>query len=136
MEDILLNILILIHILGWIYVVFGGFMSENQNDIILYYIIPFVYIIHIAPFHVLVKTKLELIKNEYKGIDIDEESILHDRENNFIIANLFYKLREFFSFSFQNPLSPQGLLILGFIFNLYIKKYYWNAKKKNFLHNK
>ena len=118
MEDILLNILILIHILGWIYVVFGGFMSENQNDIILYYIIPFVYIIHIAPFHVLVKTKLELIKNEYKGIDIDEESILHDRENNFIIANLFYKLREFFSFSFQNPLSPQGLLILGFIFNV------------------
>ena len=124
MYDIILQILIIIHILVWIYAIFGGFISKDHAKFIIYYFIPLIYILHLLPFHIIVSTKLRIIESDVNVTDSTE--YLHTLEHNNIIIYLFDKLHKLFEKSFKNPLSPQGLLILGFIVNIYLLKYYYN----------
>jgi hypothetical protein len=46
-------------------------------------------------------------------------------EDKYIIPKIYKTIRVKFANSFANPLSPQGLLILGYIVNTYLLFYYW-----------
>lgn len=69
-----------------------------------------------------------------KFFNIDEEELVKYfcvyMCNEDPITSLFRKCKLFFDFSFKHPLSAQGLIILGFIFNFFLlvfvhKKIIW-----------
>ena len=99
---IIYYILTLIHVLVWLFVIFA-FTNKRLARFNLIFLIPFIYILQILPFHLLNGSKKYFNKNsEEDNINIEK-----------IIG--FYYLKNLFSSSFQNPLSPQGMLILGAI---------------------
>ena len=129
--NLILEILIIFHVIIWIFVVFGGMISSNICKFIIFIMIPFIYIVHILPFHIIVETKLRIIEKE-KSDDLKNKSshdLLTEIEGRNIIINLFHKLQKALDFSLCHPLSAQGLLILGYIINVYLLKYVYNEIK-------
>jgi hypothetical protein len=47
------------------------------------------------------------------------------QENKYIIPKVYRYIRTNFVNCFGDPLSPQGMLILGYIINTYLLYYYW-----------
>ena len=128
MYNILLQLLIIIHILIWIFIILGGFISPTYAKNNIYSIIPSIYILHMLSFHCLLESKLYIINNDNKTSNNKDKSnseILKENEDKYIIPYIFGKMTNMFSSSFANPLSPQGLLILGYIVNVYLLKYKW-----------
>jgi len=122
----ILWILTVIHTLIWCFILFGGCFSVTYAKINLLYVIPFVYLLHILPFHILTTLKVSNIKSTNPHITDEEiEKKMTDAFNIFILPSIKNTLVNFFSFSTFNPLSPQGMLILGGILNVYLLKYYW-----------
>jgi hypothetical protein len=113
--------LIYLHIFIWLVIVLGGFVSKRIATLNIYILIPLVFILHMLPFHVLNGGKYNIIKDEYKGTDPPE--VLKGIEDQIFIKKMFNGLYNIFGNSFQNPLSPQGMLILGFIISLYAIRY-------------
>jgi len=102
--------LALIHILIWIFVVFA-FLNKDLAIINLSYVIPFIYILQILPLHILNTAKCYVNKN-------------CDKDNKKIEKSIgFSYLKDLFKNSFGNPLSAQGLLILGAVLSFYKTKY-------------
>jgi len=114
---IIFYIISLIHILIWLFVLFGFLINKNFVLINLLIVIPFIYILHLLPMHVLNELKCYLNKNCHEDVKKIEKFIK------------FYYLKNYFNNSFQNPLSPQGLLILGYILNFYY--FYFIIYKRN-----
>jgi len=155
-ELILLHFVIIVHVFFWIYVLFGGLISEYHNNAIIVYIIPFTYLIHIFTFHILSETKYVLMSNtknkkinndkivNMKDINnlssddkynicqngfINNDTITNDINNiinKYTIPKYFEIFKKDFKNCFQNPLSAQGLLILGYIINIYLYKFYYH----------
>jgi len=132
MLKLILNILIIIHILIWLFIVFGGFKSAEYSKFIIFIIIPCIYVLHILPFHILETYELEIINKNKINNNTDNNTgkssneILIENKNKYIIPYIHSTLSEkLFNKSFGNPLSPQGLLILGYIINVYLLKYKW-----------
>jgi hypothetical protein len=127
MYNILLQLLIIIHILIWLFIIFGGFISPTYSKHNIYSIIPLIYLLHMLPFHLLLESKLFIINNNNKTSNNNKSNskILKENEDKYIIPHIFDKMNNMFSSSFANPLSPQGLLILGYIVNIYLLKYKW-----------
>lgn len=73
--------------------------------------------------------KHSIVKKIANSLNVSTQTIqnnfdtLHCYDKDFIIGDLFYQLRDIFQNSFLNPLSPQGLIILGYIINSYSLKY-------------
>jgi hypothetical protein len=131
LSETILHFLITIHIIVWVYPIFGGFISVSNAKFILYYYVPFIYILHLLPFHIILNTKLYLIDNTIiskTDNKPDNKEYLHNKEHEYTIIKIFHYIHSTFEKCFANPLSPQGLLILSLIINLYIVKYYWNEK--------
>tara|TARA_B110001450_G_scaffold144420_1_gene135060 strand:+ start:477 stop:794 length:318 start_codon:yes stop_codon:yes gene_type:complete len=95
-----------IHISLWLFVVFA-FVDKELARINLTYIIPIIYVLHILPFHIL--HTLECICNK----NCEEDTSKVQKKIG------FFQTRDFFRNSFQNPLSPQGMLVLGSILSYY-----------------
>ena len=104
---IIFYILAVIHILIWLFIVCGFFINKNFALFNLLIFIPLIYFLHIFPFHIINKLKYYFNKNSLEDMKKIEKFIK------------FYYLKNYFNFSFQNPLSPQGLLIFGYILNFY-----------------
>jgi|SaaInlV_165m_DNA_3_1040750.scaffolds.fasta_scaffold00357_28 hypothetical protein len=116
---ILFMILCIIHVLIWGFVLFA-FINKNTARINIYIVIPIIFLLHCLPFHFLVQAKKQLYDTSY----LDKESkmykilIIPD-----IFLNISKKLEKICTF---NPLSPQGMLIIGLItclFRLYPIKF-------------
>jgi hypothetical protein len=95
-------VLLTIHVLIWLFVVFA-FINNETAKFNLIFVIPIIYILHMLPFHILNELKLITNKNAKEDTEKFEKFIG------------FYYIKKFFNKSFQNPLSPQGILILGSI---------------------
>tara|TARA_Y100000590_G_scaffold171157_1_gene195776 strand:+ start:65 stop:427 length:363 start_codon:yes stop_codon:yes gene_type:complete len=101
-------ILVLIHILIWVFVLFA-FLKKKTAIINIKYVIPIIYIIHIFPFHFINKLKKKIYPNNCKSENNKILKIL-------VIPYLFVKLQEKFEdFSFASPITPQGMLIFGLL---------------------
>ncbi len=94
--NIFFELLCIIHIAIWIFILLA-FVNKKTAEINLYYLIPFIYVIHILPFHIIVKLK-HIVEPE------DTDKKVKDYESSNIFANALF-----------NPLSPQGMMILGAI---------------------
>jgi len=104
-KKIVFQILSLIHILFWVFVVFA-FIRKDTAIINLKLVIPFIYVLHILPFHVLSESKRMLCPGGWEQYNTTIENALG-------LPRVFWALHGCFSASFQNPCSPQGLLLFG-----------------------
>jgi hypothetical protein len=145
---IALHILTLFHSLIWIFFVFGCLFSKTIAKLNLFIILPFIYFSYLNNQHPFVILKLILLRKYYKDlpdvpVDFDEKDfnqteyedaliqlkILEDNlssqnkltsEEKRNILVYYQKLEKLYvDGSFQNPLTPQGLLILGAILSAY-----------------
>ena len=160
MKSLYYIIICMLHILVWLYILFGGLITLKSLFIIIFLINPIIYIIHILPFHIFIKSKLKEINDNYNKYlseidklklnnfndkylyiyndliasmtdNISEERklmiaklyILHQHE--YIIPKLHQDLEYCFRNSFGNPVSPQGMIILSYIINIFLLKFYW-----------
>lgn len=98
----------LIHVLIWVFVLLA-FLKKETATINIKYVIPFIYIIHIFPFHFITTAKKNIYPNDCKNKNNKILKIL-------VIPYLFVKLQEKLEeFSFASPISPQGMLIFGLL---------------------
>lgn len=104
------------HILFWVYVIFGSFWGKMHARFILLWLIPFVWVLHMAPFHV-------LFEYEAKSVGVSD---LGKREKleavNAEVVSIFPFMEPFFTLQLWcednctfNPIGGQGMLILGAI---------------------
>ena len=102
-----------IHIFVWVFVLFA-FLNKKSAYFNLNYFIPFIYILHIFPFHVLTKLKQQI----YEPIELEEKGKTLDSLFIFprVFKNIQTKLNTYCTFS---PISPQGMLIFGLISSYY-----------------
>jgi hypothetical protein len=122
-EILLIHLLVIIHIFVWLYVCFGGIISEKQNNFILYIGLPLIYIIHLLPFHILSISKDIIAKNITNNTKSESSELIANISDIYIFPNFFGYLRSLFDSSYQNPFSTQGLIIFAFIINVYLHKY-------------
>jgi hypothetical protein len=112
----LVDFVIYFHVLFWIYVVFGSFISKVHANFILFCVIPFIYLLHILPHHILkiIEERLLNIENlETKHKD----AIIDDRADSIVpcLKYIRYCIKWCDSRTTFSPLSAQGMLILGAI---------------------
>ena len=116
LKELLFLIIYIFHILIWTFLLFGGFYSKFYAYIIIYYLIPFIYLSHILPFH-----PLELAKNRTLS-SVESPKRQEFYKPILILPYITDRLHDLFEKSTFNPLSPQGMLILGMIINTRIIK--------------
>ena len=114
--NFLFTILAIIHIFVWVFVLFA-FLNKKTAYFNLNYFIPLIYILHILPFHVLIKLKQQI----YEPSELEKkENILY----NLLIFPKVYKYMQsrLNTYCTFNPISPQGMLIFGLISSYYSLK--------------
>lgn len=105
MINIIFTYLCIVHVLIYGVVVFS-FLNIELAKINLFYLIPFIYIIHVLPFHILVTSKKMLYKENYSNKQNEFDNI------SFTIY--FIKLQNILNnYCTFSPISPQGMLIFG-----------------------
>jgi hypothetical protein len=98
----------LLHIFAWAFIILA-FLNKETAKLNLYYVIPFVYVLHILPFHVLMQAKQNMYKTDWK-------KRVNEVSDALIIPTAFVKLQDQLDLKcFASPMSPQGLLIFGAI---------------------
>jgi len=106
--DILFNFICLIHVLIWVFVLLA-FLNKNFAAINLYYFIPFIYILHILPFHIIELTKKKMDPETW-------EEKVSGFNNMLFIPSKFVSLNQYLEkHCYCSPISPQGMLIFGAI---------------------
>ena len=110
-NDFLLKIIFIIHILFWIYLVFGSFISKDHARFILLWLIPGVYVLHMFRFHVLMTMEKKLI-----GPGTEDEDVVDSLRKQLPFMAPFLDLQAYLERNcFLSPLNGQGMVILGAI---------------------
>ena len=105
----------LFHLVIWGVVLFASFCPDIRiTEFTVYILIPFIYLVHILPFHIIEETKKSLIPDKKQRTDQ-----VNWIESRYILPDIVKRMGSYFKNSFANPLSPQGLLILGMILGVY-----------------
>jgi hypothetical protein len=104
------------HILFWVYVIFGSFLGRIHARFILLWLIPFVWLLHMAPFHALFEYEAKSVGASDLGKREKLEAV------NTEVISIFPFMEPFFTLQLWcedncafNPIGGQGMLILGAI---------------------
>ena len=90
-----------------------AFINKHTAIFNLTILIPFIYILHILPFHILTTSK----KSLYPDTSTEKVNTI---SKCLIIPNLFISLQNILDkFCFMSPISPQGMLIFGALTSSY-----------------
>ena len=73
-NNFIFTILYLFHILIWVFVLVASFFKSTVK-INIYLIIPIIYLIHLLPFHILEKIKLNLMNNNEINKKVKQDNI-------------------------------------------------------------
>jgi hypothetical protein len=93
-----------------------AFLNKKYASFNLYYLIPFIYVIHIFPFHFLNSIKESIYQDDWKE---KVDSFL----NSIIIISQYTDLQKALEDNcFANPFGAQGMLIFGAITSAYALK--------------
>jgi hypothetical protein len=106
MKKVIFNLLEIIHVLVWTFVIFA-FLNTKTAYFNINYLIPFIYIVHLLPFHILIKAKQNIYPKTYN-------KELEDTDKMLILPYYFLKLQSFLDKKCTgNPISGQGMMIFG-----------------------
>lgn len=109
-------LLSLLHIIIWVFVLFA-FINPTLARINVLYVIPLIFILHTCcPFHILNKAKENMYPNSH-------EQRFNDIQKQLVLPEWFQILsKQLETRCTFNPLSPQGMLVLGLITSIYSMK--------------
>ena len=107
---VVFELISLVHILAWVVVVLGCFVSRKLCYFSVYYLIPLMYFMHIFEIHVFEEWKKKLIPDKTER-DIKVKEI----NERYILPMVFHEINKYFDKSFRNPFSVQGKMIFGMI---------------------
>jgi hypothetical protein len=143
-----------LHVAVWLVVVLGGAVSPRLAKLNLFVFLPLIYVLHVLPFHAILKPKLQYIAAHpeafppptasptpaevaaYAGqfdagvpeaVRARAVAVMKDSERGNPVVSCFLGMRDAFSHSFANPLSAQGMVILGFVLNIAALKLRWKT---------
>lgn len=105
--DVAFTALAVAHILIWAFVMLA-WLHPRAAVINLTVIIPLIYVVHMLPFHVLTAAKQRMHPQTWQQ---DSKAV----EHVMVVPGLFDEVRKAFDKSYANPLSAQGMLVLGAI---------------------
>lgn len=103
--DVAFVAVVLVHVAVWVFVLFA-WVQPRAALLNLTVVIPLIYMLHLLPFHLLTTAKQRMHPDTWRQ---DNDAV----ENALVIPALYDKVYEAFEHSFANPLSPQGMLVLG-----------------------
>ena len=103
----LFELVSIVHILVWLFIVFAWTNIEAAR-LNLFYVVPMVYILHILPVHLFTEMKKRMRPESWEQDDKNVQGMV-------IFPRAYDALLTFFQKCTYNPLSPQGMLILGAI---------------------
>jgi hypothetical protein len=104
-----------VHIIFWLYVIFGAFFGPGHARFILLWLVPFVWLLHMAPFHL-------LFEYESKMVGLDPITPLRQREEAVAekVSELFPFMKHVYRLQFWcqdnctfNPIGGQGIVALN-----------------------
>jgi uncharacterized membrane protein (DUF4010 family) len=107
------EVLCIVHVLVWVFVL-TAFVNKDMAYYNVYFVIPFIYIVHILPFHILITLKKKFDPENYK---------IHEEEfyNTLVIPKLFRNVTsKLEKLCFASPLSTQGMLIFGLLTSIFV----------------
>jgi hypothetical protein len=109
----LFELICLLHIFIWVFVLFA-FVNKKSAYYNIYFVIPFIYLVHILPFHILTTLK-EKIDPVHHRERVEKVSEL------LVFPKLWLKMEAALKkFCFLSPISTQGMLILGLITSIFV----------------
>ncbi len=124
----LLHILIISNILICLFILLGGLLSPKYAKFNILIFIPFIYILNMLPFDILTSCQY-YIANECIDNNDDKKKtpdiIIKENSNIYVLPVIQDEISKLYLDTF-NPVNYQGLLVLGYILNIYILKYKWN----------
>jgi len=127
MYNILFGIICITHVLIWVFIL-TAFLNKKLAIINILIVIPMVYFLHILPFHVINEVKINV--NEKQNSTENWETRVKKIDEILIIPHYWVKLSDYLDiYSFANPISPQGMLILGYILSIYSLVFYYKCIK-------
>jgi hypothetical protein len=101
-------LLCIVHILVWLFVLVA-FINKKTAYWNLFYVVPFIYILHMLPFHLLNTMKKGMYPDDWEDRTLYINSVIPPVE-------LFTNFQKFTTkHCFMSPVSPQGMLIFGAI---------------------
>lgn len=108
--QVLFAVLALSHIFIWVFVL-TTFVHRKTARLNLYYVIPFIYVIHCLPIHLLEQLKLRLSRNAQ-----DKQRKQERIEKMLVIPHAFVRFQKSLEARCTfSPISPQGMLLFGMI---------------------
>ena len=106
----------LFHMAVWLFILFA-FLTKKTAYFNIFYLIPFIYVLHVLPFHILCKMEESMYPDDYKE--------RFDRVGGYIgVIPLYKKLEKLCENTTYSPISPQGMLIFGAITSAYALCYH------------
>ena len=112
MNHIIFILISIIHVIIWAFVILA-FINKKTAYINIIYIIPFIYLIHILPFHILTESKKNIYPKTFEDEGMKINKIM-------IIPYYFIKVQTYLKKKCtESPISPQGILIFGAITSSY-----------------
>ena len=107
-------LIITVHVLFWIYVLFGSFLGAKHAAIILFWIVPITWMVHILPFHIF--GQFEERELGVSNLGKEEKSIAINKaiSDIFPLLKPWYEVQEWGDRTcYANPSGGQGMLIIG-----------------------
>ena len=140
----ILKLLFIIHLTIWFIVYFGCLFNSTLNKFNLLILLPVIFIAQSLPFHPIMYTKMKYIKENFNAHN-DNNLCDEEKEDMKRLSRIFNepydKILEYYStymnnediigkhlriirkhcddYCNKNPFSSQGLIIIGYIINVY-----------------
>ena len=125
----LLHILIISNILICSFILIGGLYNQEFAKFNIFVIIPLIYVLNIFPIEPIISSQYYIadkcINNYPENKNKSPAQVVKENANLYVLPIIQEKISNVYYDTF-NPVNYQGLLVLGYIINIYALKYKWN----------
>jgi hypothetical protein len=129
MYKLLLHILLIPYILIYLFILGGGLLSPDYIKLIIYLINPIIFILISLPHNLLSDYQYNIASIcqkkyiEYQNIPIEE--IIKQNSYMYVFPEIRDNINKKYVNSGIGPLSCTGLILLSYIINILLLKFYW-----------
>ena len=127
----LIQLIVIIEIFIVLFIFLSGLKSPEYAKINIFIIIPLIFLIGILPFEGLEYPKKYLASKCIDPLeqDIELDKVIDENSNKFILPTIHKTISNLYYVNDNNTFNPvnyHGILILGYIINIYLLKYKWH----------
>jgi len=116
-DAILLQLMLFLHAITWLVVQFGALFHPTIAKFNILYLFPIIYLSYVI-FN-------DCILNGFEEKLVGKKDVVNPYKIDTYTDKIYEFNKNLFKYSYQNPLTAQGMLLIGFIISLYSLKYIW-----------